>query len=438
MTITAPVCFTENVITPELLEYIKARTAQGASKEQIATELSSHHWKQEDIDQAFQQLQNTTIQPTPTNPTTLSSNQSPRTHLNLLKSKYLNKTAIILLILIFLMIIGGGVYILSQSADFQIQRMFASLQNVTSVSYDGTTNLSLKLPNNAITSAFLSPKQSEMNTIPITITTYFQGLSDIHNPNNPSSDTTISLDASAAIIDLAAQVEARTINHQTYFKFLKLPDLGTSYLNSILNEWWTSGTSSSSITTANPLTRQDQKTILTMFQNHHVINLSKAQGHDSIRNSLTTKFDFTVSTDNLIAFLKDYQKIIAAKSNNTSNNGINEYMKDLHNLQPIHGSVWIGMWDGYLHRITFTIKSQPTAQYMQFTLDSDITLYNYNKPVSIIKPSSSKKLSDLQKQFDQEFQSSSPGVQNATSTQSAVLKSQLLFYPFMSVLKNLK
>ncbi|MEK7150707.1 MAG: hypothetical protein AAB783_00705 [Patescibacteria group bacterium] len=421
--------------TPELLDFIKKSLASGVTPDQIRNSLISQRWNESDINEAFTQIAGGTlntplsapppqseIPPTQTTPSltiTQSSDPSPQstpyspdsipqTSVYQTTQAYTeppkNRSLIPVIAVVFFLVFGlsaaGGYYYYTQTRLTPEQVLEKAITNASTLKtgkFAGTTHVkfAFDLPEDSAPAGMPQIGPGDYNI-------KFKGSVNGSDTTKPrvavAGDGSFSMNFMGLKMSAEGNGEFIFIDNTMYLK-LKLPDILKSIGAGFLNDTWiqieiptTPGAP------ANPFTdpREVEK-IKTLFSSKKIIREIKELPKEN------GAYHFALTYD-IDEFSKAMTTILNSSATPTKMSQEEERIfTDLFkNLKFTKSEIWIDANTFYTKRILFQIDYNMDLKELvgdegrlTASLEMDTSYSDFNKPVNIVAPDSSKTIDEL-------------------------------------------
>lgn len=390
----------------QLIDYIKQRFAQGATKAEIRESLSNNGWLTPDIDEGFKSLESPApiIQPTPSDSPVSPDIQSaqpaqPFSTFATQTPKQKSKLPFIIIAAVVGLFLIGGValgYYYFQMPETVIKRMMDASESVKSVEFQGAVDFEISGNSNNNSAFDLLGDQGKF-------TMNFNGLSN----NKDASNTKGSLyfDINAAGSTLLA-LEMRQINKILYFNLINAPILEILGLNSSTNQWIKIDTkalesqpgfeSLDKNLAMQDLSSEQIEKIDKILQKSKILKIIEKLPSEKIEGIDTYHYKFPFDKDELKNLLMDATVVVNDKP--LTEKETKEMEDAFENIKFIEGEIWIGKKDLLLYKIILNLKMEeadPSFGTIGVQMIAKILFKNYNKPVQIEVPSPTKNFEEI-------------------------------------------
>jgi hypothetical protein len=238
----------------------------------------------------------------------------------------------------------------------------------------------------------------------------FEGKVDISDINSFKTQTKINLQASVYTFGLEFIALSQDL---FYIKIGNVPFLGMLDVDasSITDQWikidrqkiyedfgmskdyYSSQKKSSDLTELN-LTTEDWSKIKDLWQEHPVIQLTKKLGSEKVSEVDTYHYEYSFNRDELRNFLTDLNKMFNEEENldEIQTQRLDEILEVVGTPT---GEVWVGKKDSLIYKIDFTTYYEPQAGGEKAKISYVGEFKNYNQPIEITAPESSKDLKEI-------------------------------------------
>lgn len=359
-------------------------------------------------------------------------------------AKKKSKALIISLIVAFLILAGGGgalaYYYQTHIEEIITNKIIARLDKVSSFKYNGTieTTINYKMPNFGGVEGYLgltgpsaspvnqaelkSAKKNETSNFQIN----FQGLQDSSNQKN-NSQLTININSSGSssqpfLSNFNLGLEARWLDKTIYAKLTNLPDLGF-FDTSFLKDQWVSF-DATGVLDKNKLFKENmtpelRAQLLKLLIEKKVLVIKAKLPSEKLDNQNMFHYQLTVSKEGLDSFDLVAYPLVTGKQPTPEE--IAEMAADstklVNSLEDIQ--IWIGKDDYLPHKLSFNSKITETSKSeFSGSVSFVLTASDFNQPVVISAPESSKSFAELMDYFLNSLDDNLPDyvVTNASST----------------------
>jgi hypothetical protein len=412
------------MITQELLNYIKQQLQEGKNKQEIKNSLLQVGWQEQDIEEAFSSLSINQTSQTPQ--TNISSFQPP---FEQIPTKRKNKKLIVIIsiIVLFLAVIGGGIFAYFnyfQSPEKITQKMIEKLLEIKSLEYYGEikpqfTDSSL---NNAIIKFSVSSDEQDSNnpksqfSLDLKIPLPEQLLPFLREPEQNLLPPEQNLLAN----ELSLGLEARSINKLIYFRInnldVRFSDLNSKFLNepkvNLSSKWVKIDLEELKKQLGEfkyeekELTPEQIKKIKNTIKQTKFVKIVKKLPDEKIEGVKTHHYEFTIDKEEFKNLITNIWNIITEenKKNGTSTGeNDNEFMNNLMDQEVkdtvmnfvdefskkvnSKSEIWIGKKDllPYKIELNFELKNPEELGGLK-TINFTISFKNFNKPLQIEEP----------------------------------------------------
>ncbi len=389
----------------QLLEYIKQELQQGVNKEQLKGSLVANGWQDSDIEEAFNSMSSSSQPSQPVAQDNIPF-QSPPAQ----SSK--NKLFVVAICIVGLLFISGGavfgyVYYFP-SPEKIVQKMTLALTEITSLEYSGEIRAEVTT-GNALGGGFAQPTETTANKKMSTFSTSFNGVSDVHDLNNPEGSFSLNVTTDAlGQGDFAFGFEIRTIDHIIYVKISNVPNVDFFDLRDVANQWIKIDTealkkqfgleeSEEQDTEAQKkykLSPEQIEKIKIAVQQAGILKVTEKLASEKIEGMNMYHYKFTIDREGIKKLFIDMSHIIQDKT--VTEKELADFDKSFEAVELPEGEIWIGKNDFLPYKIFLssiikeTDKSN-TSGKMSFTL----LFKNFNKPVQIEIPSPVRTLEEI-------------------------------------------
>ncbi len=395
----------------QLIDYIKQRFTQGATKTEIRESLFNNGWVASDIEEGFQSIESP-IQPAPpvqkvspmqqpvqpiqpimpdqsaaqpTEPFSTFSAQTPNTK---------SRLPFVVIAVIGLFLIGGGAfaYYYFNTPQMVMKRMMKAESKIQSVEYQGS--ISVEMTGEGALNSLLG-QQGKM-------TINFSGSSDIKDASN--SKTALYLDMTAAGSSLFA-LDMRQIDKILYLKVADASMLEMLDLGAVIGQWIKIdakelenqlGFEDLGKNLDQELTPEKIAKINKIFETSEILKVIEKMSDEKIEGADTRHYKLVISQDKLKKLLIDLS--LAINDTPLTAEEIQQLDEDFKGLKSVAGEVWVGKKDLLLRKLSLNVKGKqqdPSLGEIGVAYDVNVLLRNYNKPVQIEVPSPVKSFEEV-------------------------------------------
>lgn len=400
------------MVNQQLLDYIKQRLAQGATKEAISSGLVSQGWQTSDIEEAFNLVSSSNPSVSPQDTTS-----QPFSTLSQQPEKGINKSLLIVISIIGVLIIGGGVfgylYYFQESPEKIIQKMGDRLAEVKSLEYQG--EIKAEITTSDLLSGggnLLQPVQSAPSQQVSDFSINFSGKSDVSDLNNPRGSFVFNI-RTDALRELTQEdsvfgLELRTISQAVYLKLSNIPNLGFFDLSFITNQWIRIDTEAlkkqfgleklekqiKEAQKQKELSPEQIEEIKRVGALAKVLKITDKLPSEKIDGVETYHYKFVIDKEGLKKLVIDISFIVQDKT--LTEKEVADFDKSLEIIESLGGEIWIGKKDLLPYKIFLQISVKETDESkISGKLTLMILFKNYNKPVQIDVPSPVKNLEEI-------------------------------------------
>lgn len=406
------------MITPQLIEYVKAQKQKGLSQLQIKESLVSVGWTAEMAAQAVDQIFHATLVPPS------SDNNLPKEPVRT-KTPRSKKFKVVMasLIIIFLVVFGGGGayayrYYL-QPPTLVAQKMFANVSEVKSFSYDldftTKANIEYSYPDySSMTDFSQNPKVINKKT-KYDVQFKVLGGSDYLNAKQPKTfaKTDILAEIDKKQIQMAAEMQS--IDQVIYVRVNKVPDL-TDYfkgldLGFLVGQWVKIDLSTlgekyggALESVESDLSADQLKQLEATLKNTNIFTMKERLAGEKINGQSTFHYKFGIEKEGIKKVLTEAAKLTDAYSS--------LYLESVDDMLAEYklpdGEIWIGKQDYYPYRIKFSspledmlLKSMKSSSGNKVTGTASMTMNfsNFNEPINLTPPKDYKDLETITDEF---------------------------------------
>lgn len=414
------------MITPQLVEYVKAQKQKGLSQSQIEESLVLAGWPPEmaknAVEQVFHIAHNLFVAPQniakPVEPAKI---RTPRSK----KIKAILASIVIVGLIVFG---GGGVYAYRyylQPPSLVAQKMFQRVTEVKSFTYDldwlNRTSVSISYPDSSnldLSQSLSNQIDPKKKTKEIKNNVKVKILSGYDYLNAKEPKTYLKVDTTGTVYNktkIDAALETESIGQIVYARINKLPDLknylGDKDFNFLVSQWIKFdltklmkeyGGNASSGTNSAELTAAQLKQLEKVIKKTKIFEMKEKMPSETVNGQSTFHYKFAINKDGVKKILTELNKL-SDTSNPYVNNYVDYYDSMLSEFNMPNGEIWIGKKDYYPYRLKFTSavedlipKDRNTEDYkitgnMSFT----VNISNFNKPIDILAPKDSKDIKEI-------------------------------------------
>jgi len=401
------------MINQQLLDYIKQQLQQGRSKEQIKSSLLANGWLSSDIEEAFNFLASPNQPIMPNNLSSQSFFPQP--------SRGLNKTLFIVISIIGgILIIGGGAFAYFnyfQSPEKIVQKMITKLTEIKSLEYSGEIKTEVNTGNLlgdllVGSNDSLQPTQSTSNKKASNFSANFNGVSDIHDLNNPrgSFSFNINTDVLGALGqgNFAFELEIRTIDKIVFVKLSNVPNLGFFDLSAVANQWIKIDTEAlkkqfglekleaqvKEVQKKQELSLEQIEKLKIAVQHAKIFKITEKLPSEKIEGVNTYHYKFIIDKEGIKNLFIEISKIVQDKT--FTEKELADFDKSFEVIELSGGEIWIGQNDSLPYKISLSLIIKETDKSkisgkVSFTL----SFKNFNKPAQIEIPKPVKTVEEV-------------------------------------------
>lgn len=335
-----------------------------------------------------------------------------------------NKKLLVIILTIALVLIGAGffVYIIhAQSPERIIRKMFINLSNIKTWQYSGEiiaeNNLEESLNNHTDLLLMIPISQDKVSSKTIIS---FSGLTDIQKSDDLKSLLSFDIKTDAlAQADLSFGLEVRLLKEVFYIKLSAVPYLGFFDLSSLKDQWLKidfetiKKQTDSSKKKNNQLSLEQITKIVKTVQQANVIKIIDKLSSEKINGIDTYHYKFILDPEKL----KDLSLELAEIVNNKelSSTEIVDLNKKIETIELSEGNLWVGKQDLLPYKIIFdsTMKTADKSKVIGKT-SLTLMLNNFNQPIQVEVPTSTKTLEEIFSGFSSMFSGSLKTISTTT------------------------
>lgn len=402
------------MVNQQLLDYIKQCKQQGVDKAEITKALSAQGWQSADVEAAFQAVDATpassivtdTVQPT-TNTSVTQPLKEKTPH---------NKIILIAVFVISGLIVAGaafaGYMYFFPSPETVLNKMSQQLATIKTAEYRG--EIKAEVPSEGLAGLDSLTESSSTPALPkiITMLASFEGKGSIVDTDNSNSQFSASLSSDVETPLGAAGstlfgFESRYIAKIAYIKLTTLPNFGLFNLNFLTNQWIKIDLGAMQKEFAPSLNDQVPQNGLTAEQIQQIKDATaKAKLLTFVATLAGEKiegsdmFHYKIALDKVAMkqWLQTVKKIVDTKEFTVEESkSLDEALAavDLSNNE-----IWISKKDFLPYKV-LTVTSVKDASKADTATNVTTTLYfkNYNQPIVVETPTSSKTFEDIFSEF---------------------------------------
>ena len=408
------------MINQQVLDYIKQQLEKGATKKSISSSLVSQGWQASDIEEAFNMVSSSNSSASPQDTTSQPFSTSPQQ-----PGKRINKSLVIVISIIGVLIIAGGVfgyfYYFQESPEKIIQKMSDRLTEVELSEFEGEIKAEIIMPDlfggaGAGDSVQPAPSQQIGN-----LSINFNSKADISDLNNPRTSFAFNIrtDALKELTqeDLVFGLEFRAIDQVAYLKLSNIPKLGFFDLSSITNQWIKIDAEGlkkelGSEKSEKQVKKEQKQQWLSSEQIEKlkqvkapIFKITDKLPSEKINGIKTHHYKLVGNKEGLKKFVINIISIVQSKS--LTEKEMANLDEGLENIESFGGEIWIGKKDLLPYKIFLQASIKEIKEYKASgKLTLMILFKSYNKPVQINVPSPVKSLEQI---LDELFSSLSSG-----------------------------
>lgn len=314
---------------------------------------------------------------------------------------------------LFLLIGAGGVFAyvgFAGSPTAIAEKMTSTMSDVTTMEYAGVIDVELQaedIPQNVYSVPSASGTQKS-ETLKLLMN--FSGKSDVRDIHNPKSLFVMNLGVEALGEEsIYFGMETRSFGEIFYIMFTDLGDLGFFDL-SVLNKQWIK-VDPAAIAQQFGLTEEELREFQEQQKNQqlspeqleqirrayidaHVITITEKLSADTVEGKKTHHFKYEVNKDGLKKFIVAVAEIV--DEDTITDEELRNFDDAMQSIESIGGELWIGKKDYLLHKMTLGMNIRDAGDAgVTGVVNFSLTAKNYNQPVQIEVPSSSKTVEEL-------------------------------------------
>lgn len=224
------------------------------------------------------------------------------------------------------------------------------------------------------------------------------GQSDLTNPTSPKSATKLS--GSFSINGAPSQVadlELRIVENNLYLKVDKLPEFGIGTAG-FLGQWIKADAATISQSGGEQIQKEVAPEQIAKIQAVYARNvfvvIKKSPKFEKLNSDFVYHYEFSIDKEKLKLFISDYNKSVLLKPANDVE--MNVISGTISNFPDFTGHMWIGVFDSYLRKVTFSsIVTDSALIPFSGNMEFSLILEKINKPVSVEVPTESKSMTDV-------------------------------------------
>lgn len=409
----------------QLLTYIKTQLASGFTKDSIIQTLLSAGYQQTAIDQAFSVLSISPLNPSPvvpsvetfqptvaTTPTEIPvESENPAMSVPKSQGRFSKKRLLFILLPLLLLVLLGFIawFVITTSPSYVLGQAYEHSKSIKTLTYNATVKASFSFsfptfsPYTASSSSqlgysddFTQGKLAEpAKKSNFVLLMHIKGLSDFTPPQKHSYIGDISI-GDGDLNSLGGGVEIRTIRDTLYLRIAKFPNFGLFDTASLTNQWIKFDDSSE--LTGNKekknkkLTSEQITKLQEMAKKAQIFSIVKTLPSETIANQSSYHYQIAINKKNLQTFFNDATVLLAADESEA--NYYKELKGYIEKTTFKKSELWITKKEKYVSRVLLEMTTN-TPTNGDFSLSTDITMSDINKPVSIIAPLDAKPLKDI-------------------------------------------
>lgn len=395
------------MITQELLDYIKQQLKEGVSEEEIKNSLLANDWQEKDIEEAFNSIRRGD-EGDQSDLDSVEGRIYPQSNISSAQPR--KKTiAVIISIILGVAIVGGsvfGYFYYFQSPERIFQKMIENMAKVKSAEYSGKLTAEVKISGlSNIFSTDNAGLENPKNQLPTETKTgkffiNFSGASDLHDLNKPKAK--FALDISTKTLPHVFGLEARGFKDAEYFKVTNVPNLGLFDLSFLKNQWIKLDSEAiinnleggkleeptNEVQNNQKLTPEQIKLIKEAFRRAKIFRITEKLASEKINGIKTHHYKVTVDKKELIQLI---YKISRIENKSPTEKELQELNKSLQAIEIPEAEIWIGKKDLLLYKILLELNIKEAEKVkLESKITVSVQFKNYNQPVQIEAPSSSK------------------------------------------------
>lgn len=289
--------------------------------------------------------------------------------------------------LVFLLLAGVALayFYYPPSPEKLSARLTQKLSETTSVEFSSKTELEM----NPIIEGFSDSNQK------INMTVEFDGASDSSGLNNPKLYGLIKMTGEGLVIS----ADLRLIGKVVYFKLNEAPFLGFFDTGKIKNQWIKIDTVELNKELGleeknySELTEDQKKLISELFKHSKMIKLADRVKSERANGVMTNHFKFIIDKQEFKTFVIRVSEITNKELTAEDKSELEKIFLDQLNFQD--GEIWVGRKDALPYRITLPIEFRNQEGQLAGKMLLNLNFKNYNQPVVIEAPSTSKNFNEI-------------------------------------------
>lgn len=380
------------MVSQELIDYIKAESAKGSSREQIEKVLLSAGWNIDDIDSAFSN---------PHEPQEAPIDQGSKVDVqaeqSIKKGFRLNKRLAALLLILILF--GAGVYgyfFYYLTPERVIARMFKNMESIKSMDYKADLNLDFT-GDFGSTSAFLPDQYSLSATL--------SGSQDLRDEETPRFSSNIDLTIKNLF---SSRFEILTVGDILYVNLKNSPDFGFFDTSSFTNQWIKIDTQDfenlqpeTFSKSTYDFTPEEKEELNDFIQGHSPLQITEKLEGEQIDGVDTFHYKYEINEGNL---MKIVEKAAELSEHPLSDDEKFQMQDAFSKIEFYEGRIWIDKKSELLRKVALAINfkdDDPSNQ--ELVLDTVFSFSNFNNASSIVVPIEAKDVNDVIEEYQKQL-----------------------------------